>query len=302
MYQKDLVFLNDGNPNNLGQMINFNKRLKMADVVFDITLCQQGSYSHTVTAPQVIPWIWNSSALTDKDLYLWSRRVDPQDPEMVISELISVESECLVRISELQFNLNEEKIKVREMQQEIDSLRAQLAAATAGTALTPTSEKKTLDSTRNTTSPMITEEQRAVQPPKPHRRHQGVLRGAVMNHSVDMDPFKWSVWDVCEWVEGLVGPGWKEPFLANHILGTDLMEMGLQELSIFIEDESVCGVIFIGIGQLKKMKPMRLSQNLNMTSMSNAPGSTSPTYQIPPSSIPLSPTRNLPPVPRQITM
>ena len=47
VHQKDLVFLKDGNPNFLqSTLINFSKRSRTAEIIFDLSFCQIGSYQN----------------------------------------------------------------------------------------------------------------------------------------------------------------------------------------------------------------------------------------------------------------
>ena len=91
MYQKDLLFLNDGNPDKIGHLVNFSKRIRLADIIFDISFCQKGSFSNLQPNPAIIALIYSCPVFSEKELSLWSRRVDSKDPEMVIAELIQEE-------------------------------------------------------------------------------------------------------------------------------------------------------------------------------------------------------------------
>ena len=120
MYQKDILFLNDGNPSMIGHLINISKRTRIAEVIFDVSFCQMGSFHNLAVRPAFLSWFMNSvTVLNEKELYLWSRRVDPKDPEMVIAELITSEMEFVGRIGELERQLEEARRKIEELEGEL---------------------------------------------------------------------------------------------------------------------------------------------------------------------------------------
>ena len=95
--------------------------------------------------PSFISWIFSLPLLDEKELYLWSRRVDPKDSEMVIAELVQVilfnnlkhtqithfffefflnfvfqgENEFLERIAELERELELAKDKIAFLEQKL---------------------------------------------------------------------------------------------------------------------------------------------------------------------------------------
>jgi regulator of replication initiation timing len=266
MYQKDLLFLDDGNPNMIENLINFNKRMKMADVIFDLGFCQIGSFpTLSDIQPVIISWIFNSVNLSEKELYLCSRRVDPKDPEMVISELITLESEYLIRIAELEAELEEEKKENERLRSENERLRG--ATSEGGGCLEEVRKKETEVVIEEKPTPPVEithtpPEVKEVFTPENKKREGGkgtqgrlrrqgrVLKLLSLSEMSNLDPYKWSVDDVCEWVVELVGVKWKEPFHANQILGADLMEMSVTELSIFVDDWGVCTTIYSALQRL----------------------------------------------------
>ena len=110
-----------------------------------------------------------------------------------------------------------------------------------------------------------------------HRRRlmrtKSSLTASVIQHT-DLDPTKWSVEEVCGWIEDVAGERWVEPFAVNEILGADLMEMGVRELSLFVEDAAACAVILEGIKNLSK-RTVRPSVALAGSASSSLPSSTS---------------------------
>ena len=80
-----------------------------------------------------------------------------------------------------------------------------------------------------------------------------------------MDPVKWSVDDVCKWVDSVAGSEWAEIFETNSILGADLLDMDVKELSLILEDEEVSEMIHMGICQLRRSRGDCDASNGNVT-------------------------------------
>lgn len=292
MYQKDIFFLNDGNPDRIGQLINFNKRTKIAEVAFDLSFCKKGSYQSLNPSPGFISWFFSSSPnLSEKDLYLWSRRVDPKDPEMVIAELITSEITYLKRIAELEKELEREREEKRQLQKSLSERKPWTSAdhpsdtaaehksilgSTSWTQDASGLEFVEVNPSNSVTNPPPSTTE--ITPPPVQSilsKYQNRIQvsysliGTHQNLLNDQDPSKWSVNEVCEWIADLVGPEWVIPFMDNQILGADLLEMGTHELSLFVRDVVVCANVYAGIQNLRQV-----TENLRNTPLNEQQSAT----------------------------
>ena len=308
MYQKDLLFLNDGNPDKIGPLINFSKRIRLAEIIFDVSFCQQGSYPPLQTNPSVIGLIFSCPILSEKELFLWSRRVDSKDPEMVIAELIDEEELYLrrdkmlvARVDTLEEELATLKKIIFENRASIDISSYLSSTSISDPSSSPPPSPKTLSSSTSTSasslptfpstsptpsstpSPRTFNRNKSVvqrQPPTPLQNRKplppkkgkrisptlaypkweakrasenaSTLRDRnEIQQSLPDDPSTWSGREVCYWVAQVAGSKWVEPFAENHILGADLVDMVVDELMLFVDDEIICTRIH---REMKKLK------------------------------------------------
>jgi hypothetical protein len=279
VHQKDLLFLNDGNSNWINSiLINFSKRARMAEVVFDLSFCQIGKYSTTSSNPIFLAYLLHAPLLSDKELHLYSRRADPRDPEMVIAELVQSESEYLNRIIELEKLVEEQKSKIEEFQfqsqfQNNTRLQPNSSNKTSTpirpsivTTTPPLQMPNSLASSNNnisssqttqTTTPRSTNPRATIMQKRVSRaynfRKSVYGQNSFASSAFKLDiPTKWSVVDVCSFIELVVGPQWVEAFMENQVLGADLVTMERHELSLFVEDEKVCEDLYTAICRLRE--------------------------------------------------
>ena len=139
MYQRDLIFLRDGNPDSLHKLINFSKCARIAEIIFDLSACQMGGHSGLSVSPKLVPWISNLPHLSEKDLYLCSRRAEPKDTEMIIAELVQGEEEYKAQITELEALLQQQKeeyeLIIQQQKEAIADLRRLVNPDSAGAPL-----------------------------------------------------------------------------------------------------------------------------------------------------------------------
>ena len=237
VFQKDLIFMSDGNPNNIGNLINFSKRTRTFEILMDVSLCRQGEYEESLTPNrQFLSWLMNNAPiLSEKEQFLWSRRVDPKDTEMVIAEFIEGEMHFLAQIQTLEQELQAEREKVAKVKAELEK---RTFAATAplvqkAPSLSLSSPSKQLHSTK---------------------RNKGFSSSYLhlfwstrVEDSSSTHPSKWSVHEVVNWVEGCVGERWAASFEENEILGADFVEMEMDDLLVFVDDREVCEKLFCSI-------------------------------------------------------
>jgi hypothetical protein len=91
VHQKDIFFFNDGNPDVLnGGLINLYKRTRIAEVIADLSYFKVNSYRLPINT-RFLTWFRVSAPiLTENEMFIWSRRVEPKDPEMAMAEMIQV--------------------------------------------------------------------------------------------------------------------------------------------------------------------------------------------------------------------
>ena len=78
VYMSDLVFIEDGNKNELSEgVINFYKRKLLSDVIKEMQQYQQEPYNLRVI-PQIRIYLENVNPISDDELYKRSKEVDPK--------------------------------------------------------------------------------------------------------------------------------------------------------------------------------------------------------------------------------
>ena len=243
MFQKDLIFMNDGNPNQIGGLINFSKRSRVFEIVLDISLCQYGDYGALQHNTKFLTWVMNDAhMLSEKEQFLWSRRIDPKDTEMVIAEFIEGELDYLARIEALEEELRAEKEKNDKLKDRMSKMLVSTPSApstSSAVGLPSASGWKMRDTPR-------TRYQRTKTLPFSLLQ----FRSMRMETSSVSQPSKWSVHEVVNWVKECVGENWGAVFEENQILGADLVEMEKEDLYMYVEDSDVCEKLYNSIQTL----------------------------------------------------
>ena len=248
MCQRDLVFLNDGQPNLIGNLIHFNKRFRMAEVIFDLSSCQIGAHRDLTVEPAFISALLSIPLLTEKELYLSSRRADPKDPEMVIAELVRGEEDFVCQIADLEQEVDSHKKRIQELEQQLKHANLNGGGAAAGKASPPRGLSPRRTSSR--IRPSMSFEKRS----RPRTSRMTLVAPPVMV-SGGQNPSKWSVEEVCEWVAKIIGSEFVQPFADNLILGADLVDMGNREISLFVgQGDDNCAKLQKGISSLREME------------------------------------------------
>ena len=122
VYLTDLTFMMDGNPDFVdGGLINFKKRRLIAEVIEEIDQYQVG-YLKNESVACLQTWMSQLPNMEDDTMYIWSKRVEPKDNEVVIEELINSEKALNLEIAEY-----EEKVK--ELEELVRVEREKIAAA-----------------------------------------------------------------------------------------------------------------------------------------------------------------------------
>ena len=248
MYQKDILFLEDGNPNTIQSLVNWSKRTKMAEAICDMSFCQKGEFRGLTCNEKFLSWFVNSApSLSEKDLFFWSRRVDPKDSEMVICELVQGEMDFIARIQELENTIAEMAAKIEVLENGNGKKEEEKKGGGSpsgpprniGLPLPLTQDRKSVV----TTPRMLTKRKRPVIPTYDSAASLPSFQFNKDLSSSQELPSKWSVDRVCDWVEKEFGEEYARAFGENQILGADLLEMKEKDLRLIVDDEKLCGEI-----------------------------------------------------------
>ena len=237
MYQKDILFLEDGNPNTIQSLVNWSKRTKMAEAICDLSFCQKGEFRGIQCNKPFLSWFLGSApSLSEKDLFFWSRRVDPKDSEMVICELIQGEIDCLARIQELENTITEMALKIETLENgKEEETNKNKSPDVSAPKTPPQGERKPL------ATPRTTKRKRQVIPTYDSAASLSSFQFKKKDLSSSQEmPSKWSVDRVCDWVEKEFGEECAGAFGENQILGADLLEMKEKDLRLIVDDEKLC--------------------------------------------------------------
>lgn len=77
MYLSDLTFIEDGNPDLIGNLINFQKREMVSKVIIELQVYQQTPYNLTVI-PKISSLLKRLPVKTEKELYQLSLLREPR--------------------------------------------------------------------------------------------------------------------------------------------------------------------------------------------------------------------------------
>lgn len=119
LFLRDLVFIDDGNQNFLGEgIINFKKRALYSRVLIEIKRLQSRSYTNFALDEEILPFIVHYEILSDVDAYQQSQRIEPKDPYVVIEELLTEEEKLRNKVAELQKKLSTAKARHSQLQKQ----------------------------------------------------------------------------------------------------------------------------------------------------------------------------------------
>lgn len=77
VYLQDLTFIEDGNPDQIGDLINFSKRILVRKILSQIATFQQEAYNFVIV-PILRAYLENLPQLTDDDIYKQSLVIEPR--------------------------------------------------------------------------------------------------------------------------------------------------------------------------------------------------------------------------------
>ena len=100
-YLTDLTFIEDGNQNMDGTLINFDKRYKIAAVIGEIQQYQKIGYDFS-PYPQIQFWLTELEAVDEEEAYSISLKVEPRNTEEAVETLLRDEEKLRDQIKALQ--------------------------------------------------------------------------------------------------------------------------------------------------------------------------------------------------------
>ena len=100
-YLTDLTFIEDGNPDMDGHLINFDKRYKVAAVIGEIQQYQKIGYDF-VPYSQVQYWLTKLESVDEEEAYSISLKVEPRNTEEAVETLLRDEEKLRAEIKALQ--------------------------------------------------------------------------------------------------------------------------------------------------------------------------------------------------------
>lgn len=94
LFLKDLVFIEDGNPDTLeeGRLINFQKKMQLAAVLHQIRKLQGKYYAHQLGI-EIVREVVLLPSVGDTESYIRSKRLEPREPYAAIEHLNVKEDE-----------------------------------------------------------------------------------------------------------------------------------------------------------------------------------------------------------------
>lgn len=130
LFLKDLVFIEDGNPDSLeeGRLINFQKKMQLAAVLKQIRRLQAKYYTQQPGIAMVRELVLLPS-LGDTESYIRSKRLEPREPYAAIEHLNIKEDEACQKFAVMEARLSELEEAAQRHQVYIGRLEAALRKA-----------------------------------------------------------------------------------------------------------------------------------------------------------------------------
>ena len=100
-YLTDLTFIEDGNPDMDGSLINFDKRYKVAAVIGEIQQYQRIGYSFNYDW-KIQSWLNNLPTVDEEEAYRISLKVEPRNPDEALENLLMEEQRLREEVKALQ--------------------------------------------------------------------------------------------------------------------------------------------------------------------------------------------------------
>ena len=101
-YLTDLTFIEDGNQNNDGALINVDKRYKVAAVIGEIQQYQRIGYKSLQPNPVMQYYLRHLETVDEEEAYRISLKVEPRKPDEAIESLLMEEEKLRAQVKSLQ--------------------------------------------------------------------------------------------------------------------------------------------------------------------------------------------------------
>ena len=101
-YLTDLTFIEDGNQDFDGNLINIDKRYKVAAVIIEIQQYQRIGYINIQPDPEYQCFLSSLKSVEEEEIYRISLRVEPRNPNEAIETLLMDEQKLRKDITSLQ--------------------------------------------------------------------------------------------------------------------------------------------------------------------------------------------------------
>lgn len=142
LYLRDLVFIDDGNANEIEDCINFKKRALYSRILIEIKRLQSRSHTDFQLDENIVPIVVHYENLSDVDTYQQSQRIEPKDPYIVIEELLTEEEILKNRVIELKQKLAAAKSRHSQLKQQNILLQSKKNSNDSWTRFSPQPRNK----------------------------------------------------------------------------------------------------------------------------------------------------------------
>ena len=110
-YLTDLTFIEDGNQDFDGDLINFDKRYKIAAVIGEIQQYQKIGYTFTPD-PRYHAWLSNLETISEEEGYELSLKVEPRNPNEAIESMLMEEQKLKDKVKTLQLRHSDLEVRL----------------------------------------------------------------------------------------------------------------------------------------------------------------------------------------------
>jgi hypothetical protein len=122
LHFKDMVFTNDGNPDHIHDRVNLQKFLTLGGSILLLTKGTTKPYEFTVNE-EIQKWFLNCKAMSNEELFWWSKRVEPKDVEEALSSAIETE----LKLKTVEAELANALLKIKDLETALQDTEKELA-------------------------------------------------------------------------------------------------------------------------------------------------------------------------------
>ena len=102
IYLTDLTFIEEGNSDMDGNLINFDKRYKIAAILSEIQQFQKSGYSSFTEDTTIQYWLRHLPSVSEEEAYSISLKVEPRDLDEAVEKLLIDEDKLRQEVKILQ--------------------------------------------------------------------------------------------------------------------------------------------------------------------------------------------------------